>query len=142
MDGDELEVGAPPDPPPAPPEDVLGWHNLRYVIHRGDRRRERTILSGNSGIARPGRLLGVLGPSGSGKTILMIVLAGKLTTEETVFGWEEYGAAHTALHAGGSVGKVLVAGPVADNLRRTDSRKVCVATIENQYSAAGTRHAK
>lgn len=42
-----------------------------------------------------------------------LVLAGKLTTEETVFGWEEYGAAHTALHAGGSVGKVLVAGPVA-----------------------------
>mmetsp|Transcript_3087 Transcript_3087/g.12213 ORF Transcript_3087/g.12213 Transcript_3087/m.12213 type:complete len:680 (+) Transcript_3087:58-2097(+) len=75
MDG---EVGAPPDPPPAPPEDVLGWHNLRYVIHRGDRRRERTILSGTSGIARPGRLLGVLGPSGSGKTSLMTVLAGKL----------------------------------------------------------------
>ena len=78
MDGDELEVGAPADPPPVPPEDVLGWHNLRYVIHRGDRRRERTILSGTSGIARPGRLLGVLGPSGSGKTSLMTVLAGKL----------------------------------------------------------------
>ena len=73
-----MEAGAPPDPPPAPPEDVLGWHNLRYVIHRGDRRRERTILSGTSGIARPGRLLGVLGPSGSGKTSLMTVLAGKL----------------------------------------------------------------
>ncbi|EOD32247.1 hypothetical protein EMIHUDRAFT_462771 [Emiliania huxleyi CCMP1516] len=40
-------------------------------------------------------------------------VANYLTTEETVFGWEEYGAAHTALHAGGSVGKVLVAGPVA-----------------------------
>ena len=39
------------------------------------------------------------------------VLAGKLETEETVFAWEEYGAAHTALHAGGNVGKVLVAGP-------------------------------
>ncbi len=51
---------------------------MRYVIHRGDRRRERTILSGTSGIARPGRLLGVLGPSGSGKTSLMTVLAGKL----------------------------------------------------------------
>ena len=49
-----MEAGAPPDPPPAPPEDVLGWHNLRCVIHRGDRRRERTILSGTSGIARPG----------------------------------------------------------------------------------------
>jgi len=39
------------------------------------------------------------------------VLAGNLITEESIFSWDEFGAAHAALHAGGNIGKVLVAGP-------------------------------
>ena len=67
----EAEAEAPtPAPPPAPPEseeDALGWHDLRYVVHRGDKRKERTILRGTSGVARCGRLLGILGPKRLGE---------------------------------------------------------------------------
>ena len=83
----EAEAGAPtPAPLPAPPEseeDALGWHNLRYVVHRGDKRKERTILRGTSGVARCGRLLGILGPSGSGKTTALNILAGRLRPSNT-----------------------------------------------------------
>ena len=83
----EAEAEAPtPAPPPAPPEseeDALVWHNLRYVVHRGDKRKERTILRGTSGVARCGRLLGILGPSGSGKTTALNILAGRLRPSNT-----------------------------------------------------------
>lgn len=40
------------------------------------------------------------------------IMAGNLITEESIFSWDEFGAAHAALHAGLNTGKVLVAGPM------------------------------
>ena len=54
----------------------------------------------------------VAGPTRTGKSFLANqILAGQLTTEETIFAWEDFGQAHAALHAGANIGKVLVAGP-------------------------------
>lgn len=69
----------------------LEWRDLTSALHaksapktRGtrDARARRLILSGVSGVARPGRFLALLGPSGSGKTSLLNALAGQTPADK------------------------------------------------------------
>lgn len=80
MEPSKFEVAAPAAP--AIKSIKLGalveWHNLRYTVHEGNKKRERVVLSGVSGRVAPKQMLAIMGPSGSGKTSLLNVLAARV----------------------------------------------------------------
>ena len=53
---------------------AIRWDNLSVCVapHNGG----RPLLRATSGVARAGRLMGVLGPSGAGKSTMLAALAG------------------------------------------------------------------
>ncbi|KAG2433874.1 hypothetical protein HXX76_008227 [Chlamydomonas incerta] len=55
----------------------LSWTGLNQTLKLKDGSTKQ-ILKGVSGVARPGRLVGLMGPSGSGKTSLLTALAGRV----------------------------------------------------------------
>ncbi|KNC98891.1 uncharacterized protein SPPG_05858 [Spizellomyces punctatus DAOM BR117] len=58
------------------------WENVRYsvTVGRGKSKKEKEILKGVSGRARPGEMVAIMGGSGAGKSTLLNVLAGRVPT--------------------------------------------------------------
>lgn len=57
---------------------TLEWNNIDFTIKTGSEGKERKLLDGIAGIARPGELLAIMGSSGAGKTTLLNSLAGRI----------------------------------------------------------------
>lgn len=57
----------------------LYWKDLEVSM---DVKGEKTVLVRASGVARPGRLLGILGPSGAGKTTLLNALVQQIPVSD------------------------------------------------------------
>ena len=91
---------------------TLAWHDVRYAVGRRGTRRRREILRGTSGVARPGRLHGILGPSGSGKTTLLNILAGRVRDRRGVELSGDVTHGGELLHACGSSLGEKRAGPL------------------------------
>ena len=56
---------------------TIAWKNIVYSVKDG--KKERKLLNGVSGFARPGEMTALMGSSGAGKTTLMDVIAGRKT---------------------------------------------------------------
>ncbi|KAJ3023038.1 hypothetical protein HKX48_004520 [Thoreauomyces humboldtii] len=81
------------------------WEDVKYAIQTGSgkEKKERQILHGDRGRAKPGEIVALMGGSGAGKTTLLNILAGRVA-------------------AGEPTGKILANGKVRD--RRTWKRTV------------------
>lgn len=62
---------------------ALEWSDLSCVLTTKEGG-QKQLLSGVTGVARPGRLLALMGPSGSGKTTLLNALAGQLPQSKSM----------------------------------------------------------
>ncbi|KAK9056595.1 hypothetical protein SSX86_023957 [Deinandra increscens subsp. villosa] len=56
----------------------LTWKDLSVLVRDGQTGKNRAILEGVTGYARPGEILAIMGPSGSGKSTLLDTLAGRV----------------------------------------------------------------
>lgn len=63
----------------------LGFEGVKMILQQKKGKPDRVILDGSlKGIARPGRMLGIMGPSGSGKSTLIHALAGRIQESKKI----------------------------------------------------------
>lgn len=59
---------------------TLEWQSIQYSVTDSQTKTSKTLLHAMSGVASPGKLLGILGTSGAGKSTLLDVLAGRISS--------------------------------------------------------------
>lgn len=82
---DDTEVLVEEEDPSALKQCELGFEGVKMILQQKKGRPDRVILDGSlKGVAKPGRMLGVMGPSGSGKSSLIHALAGRIQESKKI----------------------------------------------------------
>jgi ABC-type glutathione transport system ATPase component len=84
-ESEDTEILVEEEEPSALKQCELGFEGVKMILQQKKGKPDRVILDGSlKGVAKPGRMLGIMGPSGSGKSTLIHALAGRIQESKKI----------------------------------------------------------
>ena len=85
IESGDTEILVEEEEPSALKQCELGFEGVKMILQQKKGKPDRVILDGSlKGVAKPGRILGIMGPSGSGKSTLIHALAGRIQESKKI----------------------------------------------------------